>query len=302
MRPTETGQGQGAGREEHVEELLDAWRTGELDPARSEHVASHLEGCAACRAELKRLGPWTDAIERGFAARRSEARELEPDWAAQRAAIVARTSGRARSAGRRAFWRWAPQIAVVALAALIVGIVWRENPREPGAERSAESLRDAVEAPTAAGPSGAEDGAMERDADAAGGREAEREQDARGVPPPVAPAAPPPSADAPAAAPSAAEEELERARPEEKAGLDAVGNERREEVLADQALEPARQAFLEPGGRFDAAARAALVERDTLAARRALALWSDSLAPAERLVAPRAALADSLERLLDAGP
>jgi hypothetical protein len=142
---------------------------------------------------------------------------------------------------------------------------------------------------------------MERDAGAAGDREPEAERDARSVPAPGVPAAPPPSADAAAAAPSAAEDELERARPEEKAGLDAVGNERREEVLADQALEPARQAFLERGGRFEAAARAALAGRDTLAARHVLALWSDSLTPAERRIAPRAALADSLERLLDAG-
>jgi hypothetical protein len=160
--------------------------------------------------------------------------------------------------------------------------VWRENPREPAAEKSAESLRDAVEAPAAAERSGA-DGAMERDAGAAGDREPEAERDARSVPAPGVPAAPPPSADAAAAAPSAAEEQ------------------RREEVLADQALEPARQAFLERGGRFEAAARAALAGRDTLAARHALALWSDSLTPAERRIAPRAALADSLERLLDAG-
>ena len=281
---------------DHVEELLDAWRTGELDPARSERVASHLEECAACRAELARLGPWTETIARGFAARRIAARELEPDWAAQRAAIVARTSGRARSeGGRRAFWRWAPQVALVALAALIVGIVWRENPREP-ARRGAESLREAVEAPTAAKPE-ADDGARERGADSAlesrepevVGRQARRE-----------PAVPPPSADAAPPEPSAIAQDARRARPEEKAELEEAGNERRD-ALADRAAEPVGAAYAD-AGRFETAARAALAARDTTAARRALAFWADTLPPAERELPPRAALADSLERLLETGP
>jgi hypothetical protein len=299
MRPTETGQGYGAPGGEHVGELLDAWRTGELDPARSERVASHLEGCAACRAELERLGPWTEAIARGFAARRAAARDLEPDWAAQRAAIVARTSGRARAArGSHAFWRWAPQVALVALAALIVGIVWRENPREPGARSGAESVREAVEAPTALERSEAEDGAVGRDEDAmVEGREAEVVGRQAGQ----EPAAPPPSADAAAPEPSAVAQDLRRARPEEKAELDEAGNERRGEVLAEQAPAPAGAAYADTG-RFEAAAREALAARDTTAARRALSFWADTLLPADRQVPSRAALADSLERLLDTAP
>lgn len=296
---------------DHVEELLDAWRTGELDPARSERVASHLEECAACRAELARLGPWTETIARGFAARRTAARELEPDWAAQRAAIVARTSGRARSAGgRRAFWRWAPQVALVALAALIVGIVWRENPREP-ARRGAESLREAVEAPTAATPD-ADDGATERGADSAiESREAEvvgrqAGQEPAAQPPSADAAAPEPSAPEPSAPepsapePSAIAQDARRARPEEKAELEEAGNERRD-ALADRAAEPVGAAYAD-AGRFETAARAALAAGDTTAARRALAFWADTLPPAERELPPRAALADSLERLLETGP
>jgi hypothetical protein len=299
MRPTETGQGHGAPGGEHVAELLDAWRTGELDPARSERVASHLEGCADCRVELERLEPWTEAIARGFAARRAAARDLEPDWGAQRAAIVARTSGRARAArGGRAFWRWAPQVALVALAALIVGIVWRENPREPEGRSAFESAREAVEAPPAAGPSESDDGAIERDADAATGA---REAEVVGRQAGRADAAPPLPADAaPPATPSAAAEALQRARPEEKAGLDEAGNERRE-VFADRVAEPLGAAYADTA-RFEAAARDALAARDTAAARRALALWADSLLPAEREVPPRPALADSLARLLETGP
>ncbi|HEU4463651.1 MAG TPA: hypothetical protein VFS53_01265, partial [Gemmatimonadota bacterium] len=75
---------------------------------------------------------------------------------------------------------------------------------------------------------------------------------------------------------------LQRARPAEKTGLDAA---------ADEGREP-----------FEAAARDARATGDTAAARRALALWADSLLPAEREVPPRPALADSLERLLEAGP
>lgn len=282
---------------DHVEELLDAWRTGELDPARSERVASHLEECAACRAELARLGPWTETIARGFAARRTAARELEPDWAAQRAAIVAQTSGLARSeGGRRAFWRWAPQVALVALAALIVGIVWRENPREPNARRGAESLREAVEAPTAATPD-ADDGATERGADSA---LESREADVVGRQAGQELAAPPPSADAAAPEPSAIAQDARRARPEEKAELEEAGNERRD-ALADRAAEPVGAAYAD-AGRFETAARAALAAGDTTAARRALAFWADTLPPAERELPPRAALADSLERLLETGP
>ncbi|HET9334255.1 MAG TPA: zf-HC2 domain-containing protein [Gemmatimonadota bacterium] len=265
---------------DHVEELLDAWRTGELDPARSERVASHLEECAACRAELERLGPWTDTIARGFAARRTAARDLEPDWAAQRAAIVARTSGGARSGGgRRAFWRWAPQVALVALAALIVGIVWRENPREPHARRGTESLREAVEAPTAAKPD-ADDEGTERGADSA---LESREAEVVGRQAGQEPAAPPPSADAAA-----------------KAELEEAENDRRD-ALADRAAEPVGAAYADVG-RFETAARSALAARDTTAARRALAFWADTLPPAERELPRRAALADSLVRLLDTGP
>jgi len=274
----------------HVEDLLDAYRTGELDDARRASVAAHLEACARCRAALERLGPWTEVVERGFAARRAAARDLEPDWAAQRAAIVARTSGRAHARaaeGRRGFWRWAPQVALVALAALIVGIVWRENPRDPGLRRATEGRTAGAEARDETGAGAGRDDAPPRDVDAA----APAQAGAR----PVADAAPRPQAP-----PAAGEgEEVAKAAPEEAEALGQAGNERRE-VLADRAPE-VRERAVGDGERFEDRSRAALAARDTVAARRALAFWEDSLSPAERGPV-RAALADSLEALLAGGP
>lgn len=258
---------------EHVEELLDAYRTGELDDARRVSVAAHLEACARCRAALERLGPWTEVVERGFAARRAAARDLEPDWAAQRAAIVARTSGHARAAeGRRGFWRWAPQVALVALAALIVGIVWRENPRDPALRPATEGRTTATEARDETAAGAGRDDATPRDTDAA--------------PRPQAP-------------PAGEGEEVAKAAPEEAEALGRAGNER-QEVLADRAPE-VRERAVADGERFEDGARAALAARDTVAARRLLVFWDDSLSLAERGPAG-AALADSLEALLVGRP
>lgn len=241
----------------HVGELLDAWRTGELEPVEGAWVEAHLAECERCRAELSALGTLTTAVERAQEARRRSAAELEPDWAAQRAAIVARTSGRARAArgGRRALWRWAPQVALAAVAVIVIGVVWRGTTPDS----APESPR--LEAPAS------EDAADERAEGFADGREADVRDQAATLPP---------------AAPE--REALEEARAKSELGRQAepVGQET---ARAD---------------RFERAARLALVERDTLAARRALSLWSDTLAP--RLDADEggaAALADSLEEMLE---
>lgn len=269
----------------HVEELLDAYRTGELDDARRASVAGHLEACARCRAALERLGPWTEVVERGFAARRVAARDLEPDWAAQRAAIVARTSGRARAAeGRRGLWRWAPQVALVALAALIVGIVWRENPRDQALRPATGGRTAATEARDETAAGAERDDATSRDLDAAAPAETGARPDADAAPRPQAP-------------PADEGEEVAKAAPEEAEPLGRAGNER-QEVFADRAPEVRERAV---GERFEDRARAALAARDTIAARRALAFWDDSLSPAER-DSVGATLADSLEALLAGRP
>lgn len=265
--------GTGAGPGEHVGPLLDAYRTRELEAAAMAAVDAHLEACARCREELAALGPWAAVIERGYAALRAEGREPEPDWAAQRAAVVARTSGR-RSRPREgwAFRRWAPQVALVAVAALIVGVVWRDRAREPGEETVAttsESIAPGEE-------SAADDGG-------------------------VAPAEIPQAAAPPAAAPRADAREragadqpalAEDVRLEAEAKVEGQDRAQGQEMLAGRAavFQPAESA------RFAREARAALGARDTAAARRALVLWSDTLAPAE--ADSQAALADSLRELL----
>src|SRR5688572_32982721 len=80
----------------HVDEQLDAFRSGELEGAERARVEEHLAGCARCREELSAAGAWSDVFDRAYAARRAAAAVLEPDWAAQRAEIVARTSAGAR--------------------------------------------------------------------------------------------------------------------------------------------------------------------------------------------------------------
>ena len=281
----------------HVDELLDAFRSGELDDTERRRVEAHLAGCTRCRDELAATGAWSAAFDRAYAARRAAAAGLEPDWAAQRAAIVTRTSAGAR-ARRPAFWRWAPQIALVAVAALIVGIVWRENPREEPAsigsragERASAASEDAPSAPSLSEE-------PEADLPASPPEGGERMRDAREQ----APAAAPPPAAPP---PAEREERLGEDRADDLAKArdeDAVQHE----AVPEAALGAAQRAVtLTPIERFQLEAREALAARDTAAARRALALWSDTLAPRgdtldqsrDRAARP-AALADSLREFL----
>lgn len=284
MRETETGAG-----DEHVVPLLDAYRTDELDAAARAAVAAHLEACARCREDLAALGPWTAAIERGYAALREESRELSPDWAAQRAAVVGRTSAR-RSRPREgwSFRRWAPQLALVAVAALIVGVVWRERAREPGLEPVATTR---APAPSASDEDASGFEAAPSPPPAPGARRDAAREEGRDVLADAAPEAGGEAAeaeaakDAPPAAAQAAREEQARARE-----LPQV-----EEAVQAEGIPPGKVAEAE-GRRFERDARAALGARDTAAARHALALWSDTLAPAE--ADRHAALADSLRQLL----
>ena len=273
---------------EHVGERLDAYRTGELDAEARLRVEAHLEACGSCRQELAALGAWTAAVERGYEARRADAAALAPDWAAQRSAIVARTSGR-RGAEKWAFGRWAPQIALVALAALIVGIVWRENPRQqPTLTRTAET-----------GPAVEEPGKESDQGEDALGRDEARSRRADAPAPTDEPAA--------AAPPAVSADRIaqENARELEKqAGREQAEDllERRE-ALADRVAEPSPAAPFEDSladvERFEREARAALEARDTTAARRALSLWSDTLFPRGVLGGQRVSLADSLREFLE---
>jgi hypothetical protein len=283
---------------EHVGERLDAYRTGELDAEARQRVEAHLEACGRCRQELAALGAWAAAIERGYEARRTDAAALAPDWAAQRSAIVARTSGRARAPERSGVFRWGPQIALVAVAALIVGIVWRENPREqPTLTQTAETR-----------PAG-EESRKESDADRRGtpsveavegedalGRDEARSRRADAPAPTDEPAAAAPPADR-IAQENAPELEKQAGREQAEDLLE------RREALADRVAEPSPAAPFEDSladvERFERDARAALEARDTTAARRALSLWSDTLLPRGALGGQRISLADSLREFLE---
>ena len=264
----------------HVAELLDAWRTDELEPAERARVDAHLTECERCRAELSALGPLTAALERGMEARRRSATELEPDWAAQRAAIVARTSGRARAGPgeRHAFWRWAPQAALAAVAVIVIGVVWRETAPESPPEPAR------IEAPVESGSRAGQDEIARDDAAVDPPPRAERER----------PAAPPPAMDRLGEGKAEDRRQAAAETPEEEAANEAA--------LADRAAPAAADAVSDDRVRFERQARAALAERDTLAARRALALWGDTLAPRldvdADVRAGGAALADSLEEML----
>jgi hypothetical protein len=282
----------------HVSERLDAYRTGELDETARARVEAHLAGCELCRHELAELATWTAAIERGYEARRAGSEDLEPDWAAQRAAIVARTSGRARAGERSgAFRRWGPQIALVAVAALIVGIVWRENPREQPTRTPTAETGPAVE------ESGMESDPARRGTAAVGaveGEDAPGRDEARSRRADAPAPTDEPAAAAPPAVPAdRIAQENDRAL-EKQAGREPAEDAReRREALADRMAEPSPAAGLADLERFEREARVALEARDTTAARRALSLWSDTLAPRGVLGGQRVSLADSLREFLE---
>jgi hypothetical protein len=84
------------------------------------------------------------------------------------------------------------------------------------------------------------------------------------------------------------------------------GRAENQAALADRAAEPSLAAPLSDVERFEREARAALRARDTAGARRALALWSDTLGAAgdtlgaaARIAGEPALLADSLRELLE---
>jgi hypothetical protein len=279
--------------EDHVGERLDAWRTGELAPDERERVEAHLAGCERCREELAALEAWAETFERGMAARGGHATTDEPDWAGQRAAIVARTSGKRSRATGRGLWRWAPQVALVAVAALVVGIVWQERRDEP-ALPSGPAPR---QAPVAVGT----------EAEAVGRADDRSEGQVDATPAAPAPEAPPAERKARAFAERDALEEP--AREEVRRQAEPAGNET---ALADRvapAAEAGQAAVVEKAAdadeaaddrlRFRSSARTALEREDTLGARRALRYWTDTLAPRlEPVPEGEAALADSLEALL----
>jgi hypothetical protein len=318
--------------DDHVGKLLDAYRTGDLGETERLWVEGHLETCADCRKELEALGAFARTVERGYAAERAaHAGEREPDWARLRAAIVARTSGRAPRAHRARLGRYVPQAALAVLALVALGVLWEQGIRSPGeAERSLRSERAAGSLP---------DGARERASEPLGQDRGDRpaEKD-----PSVANERAQVRVQTDAGPPEESRDEMDDGQ--RKAALedrfrqeaDAVGREARPDPDRDGAEVPVRDAENQapaaraeagrPEGeeleeevteavaaapppeleRFRRDARSALAQADTLLAAQALTQWQDSLAPRQDLPpefeqAARA-LADSLAAFLAARP
>lgn len=321
---------------EHVDELLDRYRTGELDPAEERSVEEHLASCEPCRSALAALGDFSRTVERAYAAETAaRALEREPDWGRLRAAIVGRTSARGAAPGRSWLARHAPQAALAVLALVAVGVLWQQGIREPAdaervfrddrraaaSDRALLSEEDAGASRTAAAPpemtTGAEPDRPEgRDGDepalgAAVPRQEKRDrregERVAAIPETVAGQAPDrPLADVP-------EDEAQVAAAE---AADPLAKARAEAGHADQApaapqagavaLEVDSVPWKADLERFRRRARTALEERDPALAERALIQWRDSLDPVQGLPVDlrRAAeaLADSLADFLATRP
>lgn len=154
--------------DDHIGELLDPYRTGELGETDRLRVEGHLETCADCRSELEALAAFARTVERGYAAEQAAREtEREPDWARLRAAVVSRTSARTFAARRARLPRYVPQAALAVLALVALGVLWEQGIRSPGeADRALESERTV---------GGRADGARERSGGPAATSDAVRE-------------------------------------------------------------------------------------------------------------------------------
>lgn len=304
----------------HVEELLDRYRTGELDLADRRRVEGHLEECEACRSALASLEEFSETVGRAYAAEAaSRAVEHEPDWGRMRAAIAARTTAPPR---RSWLARHVPQAAAAIVALIALGVLWQQGIRSPEEAdralrtegREALSDRDARPADRSSGALGpgaaepdttagaeldrlqpAQDEARLTKRDAAeplgerlDDREGARRQNEAGAaarkPAPVAEAI---EGEAEAAAAGARDDSaVSRARFEARADSNMVAAEA--PVLADEVeitvTGQAKMATPPPDlERFHSRARLALAAGDSALAAAALAQWRDSLSAGEDL-------------------
>jgi anti-sigma factor RsiW len=285
--------------EQHVDGgTLDRYRTGELAEAERQRVAAHLAACDRCAAALASLEALAGTVDRAYAAQRELGAATEPGWARLRARVSERIAKRGRAAreGWPAWARWAPQAAAAILALIVVGVLWREGVWGPDDARRIAAPRPAVEAERSLPPAtqSERDGA---ELESPAPSEDEGVVRAREAPPVGAREKAAGKADDAAA--EAAAQEVDAAAPapaaDAPARYEARGPELRAGVLPSAAID-----------RFELDARRALSRTDTAAAREALTLWRDTLAPRADLEAGRReqarALADSLASLLDASP
>jgi anti-sigma factor RsiW len=124
----------------HVVEDLTAFVDGALPPDRRANVAHHLEGCAACRSEHRRIG---DAV--AVLARLPPPPEPSATFAARLEARLADLR-RPTLAERLAAWRWrlgVPSAVAAAVVAVVLATHGR-GPREADVADHLELLEDYV--------------------------------------------------------------------------------------------------------------------------------------------------------------
>lgn len=300
---------------EHIEPLLDRYRTGELPDDERTSVEEHLAACASCAEALKRLEAFSATVARGYEVARAAG--PEPDWVDMRQRVVERTSAR-RSRGFR--WaRYAPQAAVATIAVIAVGVLVRQGVREPG---DADRIRP-LERPTAVGgradaPEAGDD--RERFADGVvDERSAEAALRPEALQPELEGEPARQEARRPVVPPRALEDAAVGAEVDdtEVAGaagqVGPAGRERNDQVVSrkaplalEGALEAEAREELDVVDRFELRAKRAFANRDTAEARASSRFFRDSVASRddldpERLRVARA-WADSLAALLAARP
>lgn len=314
---------------EHVEPLLDRYRTGELSSTERSLVEGHLETCATCAEALKELEAFSATVARGYDEARAEG--PEPDWAGMRQRVVARTSKRRP---RGTHWaRYVPQAAVATIAIIAVGVLLRQGVREPGdADRVRPLERPAVVGGRAAAPEAsaeriepAEEAVLDGARRQAEARRRAREDvavgdelDDMGA---VAGAADPVGqarrernqqfVSRDAAAPTLDQEKARaeagqyRENKDALAKQDAPGADEARRAL-EGALETETLADLDVVDRFELRAKRAFANRDTAAARASSLFFADSVAGRDDLDPERLRFAqswaDSLAALLAAQP
>jgi anti-sigma factor RsiW len=124
---------------------LGAWLDGALDEATAGSTAAHVGTCAVCQREVGELRRLHTLLTRTAVA-------AEPDWTAFWPGVVRGIEDRRVQRPRPSAWRrWRPQLAVGAIAAmLLVSVgVWQlgpggqdTSPLEPGVLVSSASTED----------------------------------------------------------------------------------------------------------------------------------------------------------------
>ena len=120
---------------------LPAWLDGELAPRLAEEIAAHLQACAACAAERRRLEALLRAVDSVAAPKVSP--EFDAGFAAKlaQARVAAAASSASAGAGPRHAWWRLPALGAAAAAlvvAVVVGVTLRSRTHPTELTRAGE--------------------------------------------------------------------------------------------------------------------------------------------------------------------